>query len=134
MQYPCSYNIVQRKGAYVANVLESVPLNLQFGRSLQGDRWIVWIGLVRRLMEGNLSDEADRLHWKLSKNGIFSIKTMYLDLIDSGSIPRSIHIWRIKVPLRIKNLTWFVHKEVILTKDNLAKRNWLGNKSCGFCS
>lgn len=27
---------------------------------------------------------------------------------------------------------WFVHKEVILTKDNLAKRNWPGNKSCGF--
>jgi hypothetical protein len=28
---------------------------------------------------------------------------------------------------------WFVHKEVILTKDNLAKRRWEGSKRCYFC-
>lgn len=103
-QYPSLYNIVQRKEAYVATVLQSVPLDIQFRWSLWGDRWIAWIDLVRRLMEVNLSDGADRLHWKLSKDGIFSVKTMYLDLIDSGSIPESIHIWKIKVPLRIKKI------------------------------
>ena len=28
---------------------------------------------------------------------------------------------------------WFVHKQVILTKDNLVKRNWTGSTSCSFC-
>jgi hypothetical protein len=28
---------------------------------------------------------------------------------------------------------WYVYKRVILTKDNLAKRNWKGNKQCIFC-
>ena len=28
---------------------------------------------------------------------------------------------------------WFVQREVILTKDNLAKRNWNGCKKCCFC-
>ena len=28
---------------------------------------------------------------------------------------------------------WFVHKGVILTKDNLMKRNWIGNPRCCFC-
>ena len=28
---------------------------------------------------------------------------------------------------------WFVHKQVILTKDNLAKRNWTGSTRCSFC-
>ena len=28
---------------------------------------------------------------------------------------------------------WFVHKGVILTKDNLAKRKWEGCKRCCFC-
>ena len=28
---------------------------------------------------------------------------------------------------------WFVHKQVILTKDNLAKRNWMGSSRCSFC-
>jgi len=58
---------------------------------------------------------------------------MYLDIINSGSIPRSVHIWKVKVPLRIKVFMWFVHKQVILTKDNLAKRNWTGSRRCSFC-
>ena len=58
---------------------------------------------------------------------------MYLDLINSDPIPRSIHIWRVKVPLRIKIFMWFVHKQVILTKDNLLKRKWLGSPQCCFC-
>jgi hypothetical protein len=28
---------------------------------------------------------------------------------------------------------WFFHRKVILTKDNLLKRNWNVNKSCCFC-
>ena len=28
---------------------------------------------------------------------------------------------------------WFVNKKVILTKDNLLKRNWNGCKKCVFC-
>uniref|UniRef100_A0A453MRN1 Reverse transcriptase zinc-binding domain-containing protein n=1 Tax=Aegilops tauschii subsp. strangulata TaxID=200361 RepID=A0A453MRN1_AEGTS len=54
-------------------------------------------------------------------------KSMYLDLIDSGPLSRSLHIWKIKVPLRIKIFMWFVHKGVILIKDNLLKRSWIGN-------
>uniref|UniRef100_A0A453JTN1 Reverse transcriptase zinc-binding domain-containing protein n=1 Tax=Aegilops tauschii subsp. strangulata TaxID=200361 RepID=A0A453JTN1_AEGTS len=36
-------------------------------------------------------------------------------------------------PLKIKVFMWFVHKQVILTKDNLAKRNWTGSTRCNFC-
>ena len=35
--------------------------------------------------------------------------------------------------LRIKVFMWFVHKEVILTKDNLAKRNWEGSQRRCCC-
>jgi hypothetical protein len=28
---------------------------------------------------------------------------------------------------------WFFYREVILTKDNLVKRNWQGSKTCCFC-
>ena len=42
-------------------------------------------------------------------------------------------IWKIKVSLCIKIFMWFVHKEVILTKDNLMKINWVGNPRCCFC-
>ena len=122
-----------RKEDYVATVLSSVPLNIQFRRSLVGERRNAWLHLVRRLMDVQLSDQADTISWKLTSNGIFSVKSMYLDLIDSGPLSRSLHIWKIKVPLRIKIFMWFVHKGVILTKDNLLKRNWIGNSRCCFC-
>ena len=36
-QYPSLCNIVHRKEAYVATILQSNPLNIQFQRSLVGD-------------------------------------------------------------------------------------------------
>jgi hypothetical protein len=33
----------------------------------------------------------------------------------------------------IKVFMWFLHRKVILTKDNLARRNWNGDESCCFC-
>src|SRR4051812_30560810 len=58
---------------------------------------------------------------------------MYMDLINSRTIPKSLNIWKVKVPLKIKVFMWFVHKGVILAKDNLAKRRWAGSKRCCFC-
>ena len=114
----------QRRDAYVATVLQSNPLNIQFRRTLAGNRWEAWLHLVRRLMDVHLSQQPDQLRWKLTRNGVFSVKSMYVDIINSGIIPRSLHIWKVKVPLKIKVFMWFVHKQVILTKDNLANRNW----------
>lgn len=121
IQYPALYNIVQRKEAYVATILQSTPLNIQFCRALVGHRWEAWLHLVRRLMDVRLSAESDRLHWKLITNDIFTVKSMYLNLIDTTPVSKSIHIWKVKVPLRIKVFMWFVHKKVILTRDGKMK-------------
>ena len=74
-------------------------------------------------MDVQLSQQPDEIRWKLAKNGEFLVKSMYLDIINAGVIPSSKHVWKVKVPLKIKVFMWFVHKQVILTKDNLAKRN-----------
>lgn len=42
-------------------------------------------------------------------------------------------IWKLKTPLKIKFFLWYLRQGVILTKDNLAKRNWQGNQQCCFC-
>jgi hypothetical protein len=36
------------------------------------------------------------------------------------------------VPLKVKIFMWFLYHKVILTKDNLAKRNWNGCKNVRF--
>jgi hypothetical protein len=39
-----------------------------------------------------------------------------------------------RVPLKIKIFMWYIEKGVILTKDNLARRNSNGSKQCCFCT
>jgi hypothetical protein len=38
-----------------------------------------------------------------------------------------------KVPLKTKIFGWYLRRGVILTKDNLVKRNWHGSTQCVFC-
>ena len=42
-------------------------------------------------------------------------------------------MWRLKIPLKIKNFLWFLQRKVLLTKDNLIKRRWTGCKKYVFC-
>ena len=39
----------------------------------------------------------------------------------------------VKGSAKLKVFLWYLRREVILTKDNLAKRNWQGNKTFCFC-
>jgi hypothetical protein len=58
---------------------------------------------------------------------------MYLALISNGMVIQNNMIWRLMFPLKIKIFMWYMYKEVVLTKDNLARRNWNGGKQCCFC-
>jgi hypothetical protein len=40
----------------------------------------------------------------------------------------------LKIPLRIKIFMWYIKRGVVLTKDNLARHNWEGNRLCTFCA
>jgi hypothetical protein len=37
------------------------------------------------------------------------------------------------MPLKIKIFMWYLLKGVVLTKDNLSRRNWYGSLKCCFC-
>ena len=113
IQYPSLYRIVQRRDAFVATILQSTPLNIHFRRTLVGNRWEEWLHLVSRLMEVQLSQQPDELRCKLTRSGVFTVKSMYVDVINSSSIPSSKHVWAVKVPLKIKVFMWVVHKQVI---------------------
>ena len=42
-------------------------------------------------------------------------------------------LWKLKAPLKFKIFLWYLRRGVVLTKDNLIKRTWQGNKTCCFC-
>ena len=61
-------------------------------------------------------------------NGKFSRDSRYKALVHSEvSVDNNKIIWKMKVPQKIKIFASYLHKGVIITKDNLAKNNWHGN-------
>jgi hypothetical protein len=65
------------------------------------------------------------LHEK-HENGKFSVGFMYNALIIPDIPINKINndkLWKLKLPLCIKVFGWYLRKGVILTKDNLTKRN-----------
>jgi hypothetical protein len=132
-QYPALYNIVQHKNVMVSIVFAIVPINISFRRGLNDQKWLQWLHLCQRLMTITLTFESDKFIWRLTDSGIFSVKSMYLDLMNGHTVYLRKYLWKIKIPLKIKIFMWFLSNKVLLTKDNLAKRKWNGCQKCCFC-
>jgi hypothetical protein len=107
----------------VADVLSFTPLNIGFRRVLRDDKWDYWLNLVQRLMSVKLIDEPDHFKWRLTAYGIFSVKSLYADFLNDHTKYLQKYLWKMKVPLKIRIFMWFLHKKVMLTKDNLLKRS-----------
>jgi len=131
--YPSLYNIVITKNVTVSEVLSQSPLNIGFTRAITLDKWEAWLDLVRKVMGVSLNDEPDSFTWSLTSTGIFSVKSMYANFMNGHTVFLKKYLWRIKVPLKIRIFMWFLHRKVLLTKDNLAKRRWNGCTKCVFC-
>jgi predicted secreted Zn-dependent protease len=126
------YNLVRKKNASVAQVLSTTPLNVSFRRALVGENWTKWLQLVGSILNVQLCEQEDSFIWSTSK--YFSVKAMYKDLVVGSVSHPKLEAWKAKIPLKTKIFLWFLWKGVILTKDNLAKRQWKGCTRCCFCS
>ena len=108
--------------------MESFPQNVTFRRDLIGPRLQSWNILLQRLSTVHLSHGPDVFRWNLHGNGKISVDSMYRALIQSDvPVDNNKKIWKMKIPLKNKMFAWYFHCGVILTKDNLIKRNWHGS-------
>jgi hypothetical protein len=58
------------------------------------------------------------------KHGKFSVDSIYRALVQPLQlVVNNKKIWKIKIPLKKKVFAWYLCRGVILTKENLAKRN-----------
>ena len=55
------------------------------------------------------------------------MRSMYAALINNG-VRVSQDIWQVKIPSKIRIFLWYLKRGVILTKDNLARRNRMVTK------
>jgi hypothetical protein len=66
-------------------------------------------------------------------SGQSSVKSMYIALLNNNHVIDNKTLWIFKIPVKIKIFMWYLIRRVVLTKDNLLRRNWQGNKKCAFC-
>jgi len=92
-----------------------------------------WNCIVASLQQVNLTEERDVFVWGLKALGLCTVKSMYAALINNG-VRVSRDIWQTKLPMKIEVFMLYLKRGVILTKDNLVKRNWHGNTCCCFCN
>jgi hypothetical protein len=128
------YNIVRKKNASIRPVLSTTPLNVAFRRSLMVVNLQAWHNVVTMVANVLLTNQNDRFVWGLHQNGLFSVNSMYRALLGVQALPYNTLIWKLKLSLKIKVFMWYLYKGVILTKDNLARRRWQGDRKCCFYS
>jgi hypothetical protein len=58
-----------------------LPPNVTFRRDLVGPRLASWNALLHRLAFVQLTPGIDEFRWNIHENGIFSVNSMYKDLI-----------------------------------------------------
>jgi hypothetical protein len=90
-------------------------------------------GLNQIMSQTVLSDRQDKPHWKWTKSGKFTVKSVYNHLCGAGLERSFKHLWKSKIHLNIKIWLWMIWHNAIATKDNLLKRNWHGSFTCQFC-
>ena len=93
-----------------------------------------WNNLLVRLSRIQLSEGMDEFKWKLLHSGKFSVDSFYRALIQPNiPVDDNSKIWKMRIALKTKIFAWYLRKGVILTKDNLVRRNWRGSTECVFC-
>ncbi len=82
----------------------------------------------------HLIDVCDGVRWRWSKSEVFSIKSLYFFLQDSGvADKRFVQLWKVNLPLKVKIFVWLVLRWRALTDDILLKRGWNGASNCVLC-
>jgi hypothetical protein len=120
--------------ATVAKVMATSPLNVSFRRALVDNNLNAWNNLVAQLVNVEIGEGSDTFKWDLTQTGKFSVKSMYSYLINTSPPVQHKKTWKLKIPLKIKIFLWYLQKGVILTKDNLTRKNWRGSQKCVACN
>jgi hypothetical protein len=131
--YPVLYDLCKDKYISVYSFILT-NAQLHFTRWLPPFLFDSWLTLINEVYSFPFDNNKDIISWKCNKTGSFSTKSTY-DMLTSAESGHSFrHIWKARIPHRIKVFLWLMELRAILTKENLIRRNWSGDPTCYFCS
>jgi hypothetical protein len=129
------YVINDQQGKTINQVWDGQVLILSFRRAVSENLMNMWFDLLSIVESVRLQDDNDQIIWCFNSNGKYFVQSLYAVISNRGVVPVFVSsVWKLKVPLRIQIFLWLVTKNKILTRDNLAKRRELTDKTCLFCN
>ena len=133
IEHPVLFEFCENKEIIVHEVL-SRRGHLTFSRWLTPLLFDEWLTLVDSVFSFTFENQDDIILWRWNTKKSFTTKSVYNHLSSERTTNSYNHIWRAKLPYKIKIFTWLLEKDAILTKENLVKRKWPGNPSCMLCN
>jgi hypothetical protein len=128
------YIVVNGKTGNVADLWDGHNLKCTFRRTVDSRLGRVWLEIVQIASTFVFSEEEDALIWKFNSNEIYSSQSLYRIINFRGVTPvHSPSIWTLRIPPRVQFFLWLLTKNKNLTRDNLAKRQKVEDKTCLFC-
>jgi hypothetical protein len=80
---------------------------IKFRRMMNQEVYTEWTELTKLLEAAKITDTEDMVVWGLTKNGRFSIKSLYNFLTSGGVTCRMARkIWICRLPLKIRIFLW----------------------------
>jgi hypothetical protein len=90
--------------------------------------------LFMALEDVSLTSQPDKITWKWTQDGIYSVATAY-ECQFIGVMQRfpCSFIWKAQTEPRSKFFAWLALHDRVLTADNMLKKNWPCSDICSFC-
>jgi hypothetical protein len=94
-----------------------------------------WLELVQIAGSIHLSNDEDAIIWQYESKGRYSVQSLYA-VVNNRGVQQVFTplVWKIQVPPRLHIFFWLLANGKVLTRDNLAKRRHVEDKTCLFCN
>jgi hypothetical protein len=134
-QYWNIYSIINEQGKTVRDVWDRVNLRFTFRRTISSDVMAQWLEVLQIAESLVFSDAEDAIIWQYSSSGKYAVQTLYAIVNERGVRQNfALVMWRIPIPPRLHVFLWLLANNKVLTRDNLAKRRQVDDKTCLFCA
>jgi hypothetical protein len=133
VSFPKIYSICNDQEVSVQTAGE-MAWNFSYRRCFGEAEMEAWREMMIKLERINLTEDDDKVTWKLEKSKKFSTRSMYRYITFAGVVDvRMMEIWNTKIPLKVKIFLWMAWHDRIQTTHQLKKRNWDKADVCKFC-
>ena len=102
---------------------------LDFNRWLPPTLFENWMKVLEETFSYHFENQSDKISWRWGERG-FHYQKVFMSILQMASLEPTLLTFGKRKYLTKPN---FYVVAAVLTRDNMVKRNWLGNPSCVFC-